>query len=478
MPALDPVLAHLEADFDKAVGRWSDFLRIPSISTDPAYAAETRRAAEWIAGQLRGLGFEASLRATPGHPMVVAHHPGPGPGEGGGPHVLYYGHYDVQPPDPVELWHSGPFEPTVVEAERGPRMVARGAVDDKGQVMTWLEAFRAWIAVHGTLPVRVSVILEGEEETGSPSLPDFLRANKDELKADVCVVSDTNSWDIDTPAISYMLRGLLYVDLTLHGPNRDLHSGMYGGAVLNPLNSLTRILGDLHDDRGRVQIPGFYDDVREPSVAEREAWDLLGFDEAAFLGEIGLKTPAGEAGRSILERLWSRPTCDLNGLFGGYTGAGAKTVIPAHASAKLSCRLVPEQDPQKILDGIRRFLDARTPPDGRWEIATHGASRAIRVPTESPYLQAAAAGLRDIYGREPVLIGVGGSIPVVGMIQDILGFDSLLVGFGLDDDRIHSPNEKFELACFRNGMRSHAAILARLAGVDPKQKPESRLAIK
>ena len=464
MPALDPVLEHLESDFDAAVERLREFVRIPSVSTDPAYADETRRAGQWIADQLTGLGFEASLRDTTGHPVVVAHHPGPGRGRG--PHVLYYGHYDVQPPDPLDLWGSGPFDGTIVSAERGPRLMARGAVDDKGQVMTWVEAFRAWTAVHGGLPVCASVILEGEEETGSPSLPGFLRTNANELRADVCIVSDTNSWDLETPAITYMLRGLLYVDLTLHGPSRDLHSGMYGGAVVNPINAITRILGELHDEEGRVRIPGFYDDVREPSEPERRGWERLGFDDSGFLREIGLRTPVGEAGRSTLERIWSRPTCDLNGIHGGYTGAGAKTVIPAHASAKLSCRLVPDQDPDKILDGLRRFLDARTPPDCRWEIATHGASRAIRVPTESPYLQAAVAGLRQVYGRDPVLVGCGGSIPVVGMIQDILGFDSLLVGFGLDDDRVHSPNEKFELACYRNGIRSHAAILARLAAIE------------
>ena len=476
MAALDPVLDRIESEFPNSVARLCEFVQIPSVSTDPAYAAETRRAGQWIADQLTGLGFAASLRETPGHPVVVAHHPGPA--AAGGPHVLYYGHYDVQPPDPIELWGSAPFDATIVSAARGERLVARGAVDDKGQVMTWLEAFRAWTDVHGGLPVRTSVILEGEEETGSPSLPGFLRANRDELRADVCIVSDTNSWDIETPAITYMLRGLLYVELTLHGPSRDLHSGMYGGAVVNPINVLTRTLGQLHDDHGRVRIPGFYDDVREPSTAEREVWDLLGFDTAAFLGEIGLKSPSGEAGRSMLERLWSRPTCDLNGIYGGYTGAGAKTVIPSHASAKLSCRLVPNQDPQKIMAGLRKFLDARTPPDCRWEIVNHGASRAIRVPTDSPYLAAAVAGLTQVYRREPVLVGCGGSIPVVGMIQDILGFDSLLVGFGLDDDRVHSPNEKFELACLRNGIRSHAAILARLAEVNPKKPVVREPAIK
>ena len=461
MLSVAPVLDHLDRDFDAAVGRLCDLLRIRSVSTDPAYAGETRQAAQWLADQLTGMGFEASLRDTPGHPMVVAHHPGP---EGAtGPHLLYYGHYDVQPPEPLELWNSPPFEPTVVDARHGKRVVARGAVDDKGQVMTFIEAFRAWHAVHGTMPARITVLLEGEEETGSPNLVPFLEANKAELGADVCVVTDTNSWNIETPAITYMLRGMLYLEVTLHGPSHDLHSGMYGGAVLNPNNALTRILGQIHDEAGRVQFPGFYDDVVPLSEAEREQWRGLGFDESGFLAGVGLKTPRGEEGWSTLERVWARPTCDINGMWGGYTGAGSKTVIPAQASAKFSCRLVAGQDPKKILAGIREFLDARTPADCRWEIKTFGNSPAIKVPAEQPLMQRAMAGLADIYGRPPVLIGSGGSIPVVGYIQRILGFDSILVGFGLEDDLIHSPNEKFELKCYRNGMRSHAAILARMA---------------
>jgi acetylornithine deacetylase/succinyl-diaminopimelate desuccinylase-like protein len=455
------VLDHFDRYFDGAVDRLCDLLRIRSVSTDLAYKDETRTAAQWLADQLTGMGFEASLRETPGHPMVVAHHPGP-PGATG-PHLLYYGHYDVQPPEPLELWNSPPFEPTLVDAKHGKRVVARGAVDDKGQVMTFIEAFRAWHAVHGTMPARITVLLEGEEETGSPNLVPFLEANREELGADICVVTDTNSWNIETPAITYMLRGMLYLEVTLHGPSHDLHSGLYGGGVLNPINVLTRVLAQIHDDQGRVQFPGFYDDVTPLSDAEREQWRGLGFDEDGFLAGVGLKTPRGEEGWSTLERVWARPTCDINGIWGGYTGAGSKTVIPARASAKFSCRLVAGQDPKKILAGISTFLDARTPVDCRWDVTTFGNSPAIKVPADSPHLKKAMAGLADIYGKPPVLIGSGGSIPVVGYIQRILGFDSILVGFGLDDDLIHSPNEKFELACYRNGMRSHAAILARMA---------------
>jgi acetylornithine deacetylase/succinyl-diaminopimelate desuccinylase-like protein len=454
---LGPVLAELQRDLEPAVERLKALLSIPSIGTDPVFAPETRRAAEWLAAELRSIGFEASLRDSAGQPMVVAHHPGPGDGA---PHVLYYGHYDVQPPEPLELWQTPPFGPTVVEAERGRRIVARGAVDDKGQIMTWIEAMRAWHRVHGSLPIRVSVFLEGEEESGSPSLEAFLAANREELAADLCVVSDTNMWDADTPAICTQLRGLLYVELILHGPRRDLHSGLYGGAVPNPLNILTRILGQLHDDQGRVRIPGFYRDVRELGEEGRAQLASLDFDEAAFLGEAGLSRGVGEDGRSTLERIWARPTCDLNGIWGGYIGEGSKTVIPAKASAKLSCRLVPEQDPEQILAGLSKFVADRTPPDCRVEIERLGAAPAMRIPADSPYVRAARAALERAFQRPPVLTGMGGSIPAVEVIKRLLGMDSLLVGFGLDDDRVHSPNEKFELVCFERGMRAHAALLA------------------
>jgi acetylornithine deacetylase/succinyl-diaminopimelate desuccinylase-like protein len=462
-PALEPVLAHLSRNRSIAIERWKDLLRIPSIGADPAHDADTRRAAGWMVDSLTSIGFTASLRETPGQPMVVAHHPGPG--EAAGPHVLYYGHYDVQPADPLDLWQSPPFEPTIVEGEHGPRMVARGAVDDKGQVMTWLEAMRAWQEVHGALPVRVTVFLEGEEESGSPSLEPFIRDHRGELAADVCVVSDTNMWDIETPALATMLRGLLYTEIALRGPSHDLHSGLFGGAVPNPLNVLTRILGQLHNAEGRIQLPGFYDGIAELSPEEARQLAALPFDETAFLASAGISTPTGEAGRSTLERIWTRPTCDINGIWGGYTGPGSKTVIPAEARAKLSFRLVPGQDPARILDGLRAFVAARTPLDCRTEIISHGGSAALRIPTDSPFVQAASRALGRAFDRPPVLIGMGGSIPAVEAIRRLLGMDSLLVGFGLADDRVHSPNEKFELRCFERGMLTHAALLAELAAL-------------
>ena len=455
-------LARAEQGFDASVERLKDLLRIPSVGTDPAYAADTRRCAQWCADELAGLGFQARLVETGGQPCVVAHHAGTG---SGGPRVLYYGHYDVQPADPVELWTSPPFQPEVVEGPRGPRVVARGAVDDKGQVMTFVEAFRAWKEAAGGPPVPVTVVLEGEEESGSVHLEPFLERHKDELKADVCVISDTGMPDVDRPAVTYMLRGMVYVELTLKGPSHDLHSGMYGGAVVNPINALCRLVAGLHDEQGRVQIPGFYDGVREIGEAELAAWQGLGLDERDFLATAGLRTPGGgERDRSVLERTWSRPTCDANGIWGGYTGAGSKTVIASRASVKLSCRLVPDQDPRKVLAGIRRFVEERLPPDFTYELQEFGVSPAIRVPTDSPYLGAAKRAAAAVFGREPVLIGCGGSIPVVGSMKRLLGLDTILLGFGLDDDRVHSPNEKFELVCYERGIRTHVALLGELAG--------------
>jgi len=471
---LDALFSHIDRDFDNAVERLKSFLRIPSVSTDPKYKNDVKRAAEHVAADLRSIGFVTTVHETPGHPMVVGRHEGGAtarrdagrPQFGAGhPRLLYYGHYDVQPPEPLELWKSPPFEPTIEKSPHGKKITARGAVDDKGQVMLFIEAFRAWKKIHGELPADITILLEGEEESGSKSLDPFLKEHKQELQADVCIVSDTGMWDIDTPAVTTRLRGLVYVEVTLHGPSHDLHSGMYGGAVANPCNDLCRILAELKDKDGRIQVPGFYDDVEELTPAQKMEWKNLGFDEKEFLGSAGLKTPRGEKGRSTLERTWSRPTCDINGIYGGYIGAGAKTVIASRCTAKVSFRLVPVQDPKKIFAGLKKFLEARTPPDCRWEVETHGLSPAIRVKADSPWVAAAKRGLAQVFKKEAVLIGTGGSIPLVGSIQRILGFDALLVGFGLDDDRVHSPNEKFELTCFRNGIKSHAAMLAEFAGM-------------
>jgi acetylornithine deacetylase/succinyl-diaminopimelate desuccinylase-like protein len=458
---LSRVLAAAEAGFGASVQRLSDFLRIPSISTDPAYDGDTRHAGQWLVDELRRVGFNADLVDTIGHPMVVAHHDGPKGYQG--PRALYYGHYDVQPADPLELWESPPFEPVIKPSPYGQKIVARGAVDDKGQVMCMVEAFRAWHEAAGGPPIPVTIMFEGEEESGSKSLEPFMQKHKADLAADVCLVSDTGLWDHDTPAITTMLRGLVYIEAVLKGSSHDLHSGMFGGAVRNPCNELVEILAQLHDRDGRVMIKGFYDEVEEPSAEVKKQWGALEFDEIEFVGGAGLKTPFGEKGRTTLERTWSRPTCDINGLYGGYTGKGAKTVIGSTAGAKISCRLVAKQDPKKIEAALVQFLKDRTPPDFSWHFETHGSSPAIKVSTDSPYLAAARKGLKDVYGKESVLIGSGGSIPAVGAVQRILGMESLLVGFGLDDDRVHSPNEKFELSCYQRGILTHARIMHELA---------------
>ena len=370
------VLRHIDTSLEASRGRLFDLLRIPSISAQPDHKPDCVRAAEWVRDQLAGLGFRAEVRPTAGHPVVVAHHAGPAGYQG--PHVLFYGHYDVQPVDPLELWHSPPFEPQLVDGPHGKRFVARGAVDDKGQAMMFIEAMRAWKDAAGGIPARITVLIEGEEEVGSPNLEPFLVANKDELASDLALISDTGMWDVDTPAITTMLRGMTYVQVTLKAANRDLHSGLYGGSALNPINALTRILGDLQDANGRIQLPGFYDKVKPVSNAQRAQWDALGFDEAAFLGKIGLTTPAGERGYSALERLWARPTADINGIWGGYTGAGSKTVIASEASAKVSFRLVPNQDPDEVLEQFKRFVADRLPPGATVEYDSRTGRPASR----------------------------------------------------------------------------------------------------
>ena len=460
--AVETVLHHIDARLDASRTRLFDLLRIPSISAQPAHAADCQRAAEWVREQLAGLGFTVAVRPTPGHPVVVAQHPGPAGYSG--PHVLFYGHYDVQPVDPLELWHTPPFEPQCIDGPHGKRFVARGAVDDKGQTMMFMEALRAWHDAGGGIPARLTLVIEGEEEVGSVNLEPFLVANKDALQSDIAVISDTGMWDIDTPAVTTRLRGMAYFEVTLKAANRDLHSGLFGGSALNPINALTRILGELADADGRIQLPGFYDRVKPISNAQRAQWDTLHFDEAAFLGGIGLTKPVGERGYSALERLWARPTADINGIWGGYTGPGSKTVIASEASAKVSFRLVADQDPNEVFAQFERFVTERLPQGATVSFQTHSSSRGIEVNTDQPWVRAALDVLGAEYGRPAVLVGSGGSVPVVNSLHRVLGIDTLLLGFGLDDDQVHSPNEKFEQRCFHKGMRSHARLLAKFAG--------------
>jgi acetylornithine deacetylase/succinyl-diaminopimelate desuccinylase-like protein len=377
--------------------------------------------------------------------------------------VLIYGHYDVQPVDPLNLWQTDPFAPRLVEAEPGrPQIVARGAADDKGQLMTLVEACRSFRA-NGGLPCNVTILFEGEEESGSTSLPAFLAANGKELKADLMLVCDTNMWDRDTPLITCMLRGLVLEEVVVKGASRDLHSGMFGGPAVNPIHVLSKIVAGLHDEAGRITLPDFYADVPELPEEIKAQWAALKFDEQAFLDDVGLSVPAGEADYSVLEQIWARPTCDVNGIIGGYVGEGSKTVLPAQASAKFSFRLVGKQNPQAILDSFRAYVRKNLPADCEAEFLSHGASPALSLPFRSEAIQRASRALQAEWGREPVLAASGGSIPVVGLFKRELKMDSLMVGFGLDDDRIHSPNEKYELSSFHKGARSWARILAALA---------------
>ena len=462
MSDITAVLAAADAGLEASLARLFELLRIPSVSTDPAYKADCRRAGQWLVDALNGLGFAARLDDTPGHPMVTGHYRGPA----GAPHVLFYGHYDVQPADPVEKWNTPPFEPVIRRGEDGKnRIFARGANDDKGQLMTFLEASRAWIATTGGLPLSVSVLIEGEEESGSPSLNPFLAAHADELRRDVALVCDTNMWDPATPAISTRLRGLVHEEITITGPRIDLHSGFYGGAAHNPIHVLADILAKARDADGRIAIPGFYKGVKELPAATAKQWRSLRFDERRFLGDVGLARPAGEAGRSVLEQTWSRPTFEVNGIWGGYTGEGTKTVIPSEAHAKVSMRLVGTQDPEHVRTALRRFVTRHLPKGVTASFgARHEGSPAIEIPENDPYLRKAARALEAEWDRPAVLMGCGGSIPVVRSFQDILGMQSLLVGFGLPDDALHSPNEKYDVTSFHRGMRSWVRILDALAG--------------
>ncbi|HLJ11952.1 MAG TPA: dipeptidase [Planctomycetaceae bacterium] len=426
------------------------FLRIPSVSADSRHKADVERAAQFVLAQMRSAGLTAELVKTAGHPIVYGHWQD----AAGAPTVLIYGHYDVQPPDPLDKWVTPPFEPTI----RDGRLFARGATDDKGQVLTHLKSIEAWMNSTGRLPVNVKFVIEGEEEVGSKNLETFLTERKSTLAADVAVISDTSQFAPDIPAITYGLRGIVACEVTVRGPNQDKHSGVFGGAIANPVNALAKLLAGLHDGKGRIQVPGFYGDIPPLDPAERQRLAALPFDEAEFLRELGVGAVWGESGYTTLERRWARPTCDVNGITGGYQGEGSKTIIPAWASAKITCRLVPNQDPKKIAAGLEARLRELCPPGITLEFSGgHGCPAFAFNPT-SRYIAAAKKAIAVAFGVEPVMIREGGSIPVVSSFQSQLGLDTLLLGWGQNTDNLHGPNEHFHLADFRRGTRASAHL--------------------
>lgn len=451
---LDQVLKTIDGRKDQSLSALKEFLSIPSVSTKPDHKPDMLRCATWLADQLKFAHFDVSVMPTPGHPIVVAknkHQPGR-------PTVLFYGHYDVQPPEPLEQWKTPPFEPAV----RDGAIYARGSADDKGQVWCHVQAATAWQA-HGGLPVNITMLIEGEEEIGSDHLEAFVAQHRDALRADIAVISDTNQFAKGVPAITYGLRGLCYAEVFITGPSHDLHSGLFGGAVPNPANVLCEVIGSLHDKDGRVMIDGFYDDVTPLTSNEREMWKKLPFSEQEFSKSLGIPHGNGEGGYTSLERKWARPTCDVNGITTGYQGPGAKTVIPSTASVKISMRLVPSQDPAKIQKNFEQAIRSRCPDNVKVEIKWYGASEPVLVPIDSKPTKLAAEALKAGFGKEPTFMREGGSIPVVGLIKRVLGIDTLLIGFGLPDDRVHSPNEKFDLDALHGGTRTAAALYEKLS---------------
>ncbi len=454
---MEAALEYLDSCRDDAKADLFELLRIPSVSADSAFAADVRRAADWMVQHFGVIGLKAELHETAGHPIVYAESP-PVPGA---PVALVYGHYDVQPPDPLDEWITPAFEPT----ERDGNVYARGATDDKGQMLTHLKSAQAWLASEGKLPLQVKFLIEGEEEVGSEHIEGFVAENREKLACDCVVVSDSGQYGPGVPAITYGLRGIAYYELRLQGPKQDLHSGTFGGAVSNPANALAKMLASLIDDSGRIQVPGFYDSVVELTDREREEFAKLPFDEGDFKAQLAVDGLLGETGFTTNERRWARPTFDVNGVWGGYHGEGEKTVLPAKAAAKFSFRLVPNQDPKQITAALRAHLQEQLPAGITMELVeSHGAPGVV-FPLESKYLQCAAEAIEVGFGTRPVFIREGGSIPIVNTLASHLEADVLLLGWGLNDDNTHSPNEKFNLADYHRGARASAALWGALAGV-------------
>ena len=466
---LQDVLQQLNTDHSAAVDRLLQFLAIPSISTDDSCKRHMTQAAEHVVEQLKAAGLSPEIQQTQGHPVVYASTTDPQVADPSAPRILFYGHYDVQPPDPVNAWTTPPFEPAVREGN----VYARGARDDKGQISCFFEAVRAYHAAGVKLPCHVTVLIEGEEECGSINLPAFVQEHKQQLQADIIVISDSTMWGhgkgtkigTGVPSICYAMRGMVYFDVQLHGPNRDLHSGVYGGTLANPANVLTRVLGKLMDENERITIPGFYDDLQPLGHHEKALWDKLNFDEQTFFQSVGMSQGHGESGYSTLQRRWARPACDINGLYGGYGEEGAKTVLPAMAGAKVSFRISDGQNPSKIAQAFTQWLEAQPTHGLSWKITRYACASPALMATDSQWISAASNAIKQATGLEPVMVREGGTIPLISEFRNILGIDTLMVGFGLDSDSTHSPNEHFGLDRFTQGCKTHVALLAEFGKV-------------
>lgn len=448
---LNDVKDYLEKNKEQFVEELKDFLRIASVSADSAFKESMLAGADFVLNQMTQAGLSAEIVPTKGHPIVY----GEWTGAEGQPTVLVYGHYDVQPPDPLEDWVTPPFEPDI----RGEHIYARGATDDKGQLFTHLKAVEAWMKTTGSLPINIKFIIEGEEEVGSDNLDIFLEENKDKLTADIAVISDTSQYGPGIPAITYGLRGIFAVEIHLKGPAQDLHSGVFGGAVTNPANTLAGLIASLHDPDGKVLIPGFYNDVVPLTEEEKKNFADLPFNEKEFFGNLKVNGGTGEAGFTTTERRWARPTCDVNGMLSGYTGEGPKTIIPSLAMAKITCRLVPNQDPDQLVQSLKAYLTSQVPPGIEMEFVNFHGCGGIVCDMESDFMAAAKVAIEQAFDTPPVMIREGGSIPVVSTFRDILEIDTLLLGWGQNTDNLHSPNERFSLADFHRGTRASALLL-------------------
>lgn len=455
---MDKAIDYARRHGERFVEELVDWLKIPSVSTDPQFSDDVRRAADWLVDHLKAIGFrKAEARPTSGHPIVYAEHIV----DDSRPTVLIYGHYDVQPPDPLELWESPPFEPVAKDGA----LYGRGTADDKGQLFMHVKAAEAYLK-DGDPPVNLKLIIEGEEESGSNNLEPYIEQHADELAADVVLISDTAMFARGVPSITSGLRGMAYCEVTLEGPSRDLHSGVYGGAVENPISALARLIANLHDDDHRVTIPGFYDAVRDLSDEERQTYRELPFEEKEWLADVGVETPRSEKGYSVLEATSARPTLEVNGMWGGYIGEGAKTVLPSKASAKISMRLVPDQEPKDVVKRLEAYFRENLPPTMKLQFREHHGGHGVIVDTSSPAMQSAKTALEGVFGVEPYFTREGGSIPVVAEFKRILGLDTVLMGFGLNSDAIHSPNEHFGLDRFHQGIEASIRFMDAYARAD------------